>query len=550
MKNRICISLIIMGFALILMNSCKTDDSINSATSSQNGGLIFNPNLTYGTVTDVDGNIYKTINIGTQTWMAENLRSTHYRNGETIPEITDYSTWTQLDFLTKGAYCNYRNTRSNDTISTFGRLYNWSAVNDLRSLAPIGWHVPSDSEWTVLTTYLGSEAGAKLKEKGNTHWLVLNKEATNESGFTAIPGGYRINNTFYEFGNSGYWWSSTDYNTGDGYILYAWYRGMGCRNNTVDRFWEPKELCYSVRCIKDATPRFPTITTSQVFAVTNTTATSGGQITSEGGSPVISRGVCWSTNPNPTTANNHTSEGTGTGSFTSLITGLLPGATYYLRAYAVNSVAGTVYGNEFSFITYQGTVTDIDGNVYNTIQIGTQVWMAENLKTTKYRNGDLIGTTTPATLDILDQSAPKYQWANGGNDNRVATYGRLYTWYAVNDSRNICPIGWHVPSDAEWTALTTYLGGESIAGGKLKEAGTIHWISPNTGATNNSRFTALPGGSRSWSGVFGGYDGYWWSFTEYSTASAWFRLMYYDASNVFRTYSNKRDGCSVRCIKD
>src|SRR5688500_14669040 len=118
------------------------------------------------------------------------------------------------------------------------------------------------------------------------------------------------------------------------------------------------------------------------------------------------------------------------------------------------------------------TVTDIEGNVYHTVTIGTQVWMAENLKTTKYRNGDLIGTTIPATLDISSESAPKYQWAYNGEESIVATYGRLYTWYAVTDSRNVCPTGWHVPSDAEWTTLTTYLGGESVAGDKLKENGT------------------------------------------------------------------------------
>src|SRR4029078_12512714 len=134
------------------------------------------------------------------------------------------------------------------------------------------------------------------------------------------------------------------------------------------------------------------------------------------------------------------------------------------------------------------TVTDIDGNVYHTVTIGTQVWMVENLKTTKYRNGDLIGTTIPATLDISSESTPKYQWAYKGEESNVATYGRLYTWYAVADSRNVCPTGWHVPSDAEWTTLTTYLGGESVAGGKLKENGTVHWESPNTGATNESGF--------------------------------------------------------------
>ena len=220
----------------------------------------------------------------------------------------------------------------------------------------------------------------------------------------------------------------------------------------------------------------PVLTTGNLYSITPTTAYCGGDITNDGGATVTARGVCWSTTQNPTIADSKTTDGTGTGTFTSAITGLTATTTYYVRAYATNS-AGTSYGDELSFKTYTGTVPDIDGNVYNTVTIGTQVWMAENLKTTKYRNGDLIGTTTPATLDISGESYTKYQWAYDGNESNVATYGRLYTWYAVTDTRNVCPTGWHVPTDAEWTTLTTFLGGESVAGGKLKETGTTHWAS-------------------------------------------------------------------------
>jgi len=201
------------------------------------------------------------------------------------------------------------------------------------------------------------------------------------------------------------------------------------------------------------------------------------------------------------------------------------------------------------------TVTDADLNVYNTIRIGSQVWMAENLKTTKYLNGDLIGTTTPATLDISNVTTyptPKYQWAYDGNESNVATYGRLYTWHAATDSRNICPTGWHLPTDAEWTALTTFVG--SNPGNQLKEAGSSHWGSSNTGANNSSGFTALPGGDRYDDGTFHfiGYDGdgYWWSSTEYSTSNAWGRNVYCGAGVVSRYGGYKTYGFSVRCIKD
>lgn len=202
--------------------------------------------------------------------------------------------------------------------------------------------------------------------------------------------------------------------------------------------------------------------------------------------------------------------------------------------------------------TLAGTVNDIDGNVYHTVTIGKQVWMVENLKTTRYRNGDIIGTTFRATLNISSQNRPKYQWAYEGNASNVATYGRLYTWHAATDSRNICPTGWHLPSDTEWTILTTNLGGLSDAGGKLKEAGTRHWIISDTVATNSSSFTALPGGYRSSNGAFGGigYYGYWWSSTEYSSNNAWLRFLSYNSSKANRSNNSKTCGFSVRCIKD
>jgi len=301
-------------------------------------------------------------------------------------------------------------------------------------------------------------------------------------------------------------------------------------------------------------PVLPTVTTTAISDITQTTASSGGNVTSDGGSSITARGVCWSTSASPTTADNKTANGTGSGSFTSAITGLTSGASYYVRAYATNNV-GTVYGAEMSFTTYNvDAITDINNNYYKIVTIGTQTWMAENLKTTKYRNGDLIGTTTPATLNIESENTPKYQWAYAGNENNVSTYGRLYTWYAVTDIRNVCPIGWHVPSDAEWTTLTNFLGGESVSGGKLKETGISHWYSPNTGATNETGFTALPGGLRyTLSGTFDsiGTLGYWWSSTESPSTYALDRRMFYNNVNVLRSnYVGERGGFSVRCLKD
>ena len=233
-------------------------------------------------------------------------------------------------------------------------------------------------------------------------------------------------------------------------------------------------------------------------------------------------------------------------------TGRTNGTTYYYVVTAVNgygesSESSQVSGTPQSTGT---TVTDIDGNVYNTVTIGTQTWMKENMKVTKYRNGDVIGTTTSAT--ISSETSPKYQWAYNGDENNVSTYGRLYTWYAATDSRGLCPTGSHLPTDAEWTILTDYLGGESVAGGKLKEAGTSHWSSPNTSADNSSGFTALPGGLRSNKGAFLsiGSRGYWLSATEHNTSYAWTRDLHYDNSYSFRWSNNKDYGDSVRCVRD
>jgi uncharacterized protein (TIGR02145 family) len=198
-----------------------------------------------------------------------------------------------------------------------------------------------------------------------------------------------------------------------------------------------------------------------------------------------------------------------------------------------------------------GIVKDYDGNLYTTLKIGDQIWMGENLKTTRYANGDLIGTTDPYNKDISSETDPEYQWAYNGNESNIATYGRLYTWYAVTDNRNVCPASWHSPSDAEWTILATYLGGVSVAGGKLKENGTLHWISPNTGATNETGFTALPGGYRTASGTFSKIGEYamWWSVTV-SDDLAWARYLLYNNNSVIVGDDNKKYGYSIRCIKD
>ncbi len=207
-------------------------------------------------------------------------------------------------------------------------------------------------------------------------------------------------------------------------------------------------------------------------------------------------------------------------------------------------------------------LTDINGNTYHIVKIGDQWWMAENLKVTRYSDGDSIPNVTDNS-EWTGLSTGAY-CAYNNDTSYVDTYGLLYNWYAVDDSRNIAPEGWHVPTDEEWKQLEMHLGmSQSEAddtgyrgtdeGGKLKEVGNEHWNSPNTGATNESGFSALPGGSRHYyHGTFTniGYSGYWWSSTEYSSARAWYRSLTFHRSDVYRYYGNKRPGFSVRCVRD
>lgn len=216
--------------------------TVTSGSSAQ-----FNSGLTYDTVSDSDNNVYKTITIGTQTWMAENLRTTKYRNGESIPEVTSNTEWKNL---TSGAYSNYGNTSDVDAIATFGRLYNWFAVTDSRNLAPTGWHVATDADWTTLTTFLGGEsvAGGKMKETGTTHWNSPNTGADNSTGFTALPAGRReyTDGSFINTGFNGFWWTSSAYNPD-----YSWYRQINYDGAIVNPANFHKQYGFAIRCVKD-----------------------------------------------------------------------------------------------------------------------------------------------------------------------------------------------------------------------------------------------------------------------------------------------------------
>jgi len=525
-----------------------------------------------------DGNYYNTVKIGNQVWIAENLRylPVVHRNSE-------FQTQANNKQPGYGVYgyngSDVASAKSQANYATYGVLYNWYAVNS-ENVCPAGLHVPTDAEWTVLTDYLYNNAygyegsGDDIAKSLTTtsSWgtdsipgtVGNNQSSNNSSGFTALPGGLRFSfGDFVSIGYNSHWWSATESGTD-----HAWYRCIYYDASYVYRNTAFKEMGYSVRCVwNDASP-LPTVTTSEITNITHNTAISGGYIISDGGAPITARGVCWNTTGNPTIADNKTTDGTGTGNFSSSLTGLIPETPYYyVRAYATNS-EGTAYGEEKQFSIY-GTFTDSrDGHTYKTVQIGSQVWMAENLKYlpevhsyaefVTQNNSKLPGYGV-YLYDGSDVATAKSQ-AN------YTTYGVLYNWYAVN-SGTIAPTGWHVPTEAEWRELSNYLinngygyegSGDDIA---KSLASKTNWDSSDYEGTpgnapennNSTGFTALPGGYRYYvSGffIYIGEYGFWWSSTKYNEDIAYSRSLYSYDKGLASYGSDKGHGFSVRLVRD
>ena len=508
------------------------------------------------TVTDIDGNVYRMVKIGDQWWMAENLMVTHYRDGTPIPHVTDNGDWAGI---TNGAYCAYNNDENN--METYGLLYNWYAVSDSCNIAPEGLHIPTDEEWKKLevflgmdesetnniSTYRGTNEGSKLA--GNAElWSygdLKKNPAFGESGFFALPGGYRRDHggIFGLIGGSANFWTSSRVmeiaNT------EVWRRIITCDISSIYRDNYTMFAGLSVRCIMDLEP---IISLDHItIEPKNETVYSNEMIQYscrafylDGSKQDVTIYTDWSIEP----------DNYGRFSFNGMFyPNYVDGTGTITASYGGKSdqTSVTIPGGDPE---KTGTVTDIDGNVYKTIKIGDQWWMAENLKVTHYRDG----TSIPHVTDNNEWAGltTGAYCAYDNNESNVDTYGYLYNWYAVGDNRNIAPNGWHVPTDEEWQTLVVYLGGYSVAGGKLKEAGTEHWNSPNTGATNESGFCALPGGYREWSnGILKGMGAvaYFWLSKENNYSPAWsVNNMYPEV--VYRYDYNKKYGYSVRCVKD
>jgi len=294
----------------------------------------------------------------------------------------------------------------------------------------------------------------------------------------------------------------------------------------------------------------PSVRLDSIYKVTSTSLTCCGYANYSYGDYVT--GVCWSSsNSLPTTVDSKTVFDAAVIRFESRITGLTPNTTYYFRAYA-NNIYGVGYSAVKAVTTNpknEITVTDLDGNVYSAITIGTQIWMKENLKVTKYRNGDLIGTTIPDTMGISSETAPKYQWAYGGNEANVSVYGRLYSGYVVTDSRNVCPVGWHIPTHQEWGQLLDFVGIDA----PILLKSTSGWNNTVDNQKGNGidyfGFSALPSGYRSFHNFYGMGDlSDIWASNGYDIDHQFYRC--FAEGNFGWGNAEKHIGYSIRCLKD
>jgi uncharacterized protein (TIGR02145 family) len=408
-------------------SSSATTPSSSSSVSSGYTGI-------YGTLS-YEGQDYKTVLIGTQVWMAENL-----------------------NYNASGSKC-YNNNVSN--CAKYGRLYDWETA---KTVCPSGWHLPTDDEWTTLTDNVGGASTAGKKLKATSGWNS-GGNGTDEFGFAALPGGISSGNNFYNVGNHGSWWSATESNASFAYVQYLDH--VYEYDDEVFRGSSDKSFLRSVRCIQGYVPS----SSSAVPSSSSVIASSSSVVPSSSSTSIDS---------------------------------------------------GTLVDNR-------------DSKTYKWVKIGEQTWMAENLNYNA--SGRACYTYICTGYDDVGGSCIDYT---------CSIYGGLYIWATA---RTVCPSGWHLPSDAEWTTLTNFVG--SNAGTKLKATSQTSF-----GGTDDYGFSALPGGdymsydNGSYGYTVPGRQGNWWSASEYDASNAYYRYMSNNSEGVGRTYRNKSYGLSVRCVKD
>ena len=544
------------------------------------------------TVTDIDNNTYNTVQIGQQCWMKENLRTTRYADGTNITFISG-------GVSTSDAYYSLSGDSSN--VHIYGYLYNWKAVmgnssssdlnpSGVQGICPVGWHVPSDAEWTELTDYVstqseyvcGDSSGNIAKALSATFgWLTdatscavgNDTNANNATGFSACPAGYYQYNT-QRFNQYSDYWSSTQSANGcaNGCV---WFRDLDYRYPNVGRYTADQSVGFSVRCLRDGGPAgettLPSINTTSAKDVKRTSATLTGLLSNPENASV-SVGFEWKSSNDTSYSSVSVGNVSTSGEVSYLLTGLTDNTDYIYHAFVTASDT-TLYGSEMAFHTLTAcpsgtTVSDIDNNTYSTLLIGNQCWMTENLRTTRYADGTAI-----APGNSNSSSSVAYYYV----PDAPASYGYLYNWKAVmhnsassqaNPSgvQGICPMGWHVPSDAEWQELTNYVGSQSqylcndntyyiakslaaVTGWNTSNETCV--VGNNPEANNATGFNALPAGYFDSYFHDVGISAYFWSATESSSTYAQYRMLGFEGNIVGGSdydYPGKDEGYSVRCI--
>lgn len=585
-----------------ISNICYPD--CQSGYICQSGSCIIDT-FECGQTVSYNGHTYQTVGIGTQCWFKENLRTTKFKNGELITFIS--GTWPSLSNIVVGVNDTLHGPYQGDSFlsDAYGYLYSGYAALDPRGLCPNGWRTPTRSEWLELVSSVYPDTALKLNScymvnsplggacSTDIHprWNTSSYYSNNSFNFSALPGGYANGgnpSNFSGLGTQSHFWTITPYSSDRIYYVY-----LHSTNSTgfmgESNMYDFRNGGRYIRCIKErpiVNKTVPVVVTGSISNITANQVSLSGSISSDGGSPVYSKGLVVSENSTPfigLTGSKITNVGPSTSSFTTTIKKLSPGRTYYIRAYAANEV-GIGYGDilEFNSMDPCGgeTYVDYNGYSYKILGMNTNCWFLENLRTEKFSNGESIKRILNSSgwralsyyisTDFINNSAV----GSYNNDiNLENAYGLLYSGHSIFDPRGLCPEGWRLPTRNEWVSLVNSISPDTgLSLHSCRKIGStlgidcqtdVHprWNSSSYYGSDKYNFSVFPGGyvyggsNANFSGL--GSDANYWT-SEYLTSDTTYGRVYYvnfhevndiGFNHQDNTYNFRNAGLSVRCIK-